>query len=361
MPSLSELMGGGGERAIMDDWFTQQGAPGGGGAPGAGANQYEIDPSTGTYYPGNRIMPDGSAWIIGISADQSRQVAPPGSFDPNSGTGINNPARPTGQTPIATADPGTVADRLGRGGVTGAGGGRMSDAQAQQFFDRLFPGGTVSPQDLEAHRAELEAAGFQLNPNAGGLITDLTLPSGNTVDPIYGAGSGINRKQWIVHPGGGGGAGDPLTALQSAPGYQFRLGEGMKALERSAAARGTLLTGGTLKGLNRFAQDYASNEYQNRYNQLFGLAGLGQNAAGAQAGANSAYATNAGDLQTQIGNAQAAGTVGGANALNQALGGATNLAQMYYLSRLFGGGGAGVPPGPQMAGGYPGVPGYPAV
>ena len=91
------------------------------------------------------------------------------------------------------------------------GGQRMSDADAQQFFDQMFPGETVTPEDLEAHRAELEAAGFTLNPNAGGRITDLTLPSGNTVDPIYGAGGGVNRKQWIVHPGGGGGGGGAFT------------------------------------------------------------------------------------------------------------------------------------------------------
>jgi hypothetical protein len=81
--------------------------------------------------------------------------------------------------------------------------GKMTDAQAEQFFNQLFPGEKVSPEDLEAHRAELEAAGFVLNPNAGGRITDLTLPSGNTVDPIQGAGSGLNKKMWLVHPAGG--------------------------------------------------------------------------------------------------------------------------------------------------------------
>lgn len=81
---------------------------------------------------------------------------------------------------------------------------RMTDQQAQAFFDQMFPGETVTPEDLEAHRAELEAAGFTLNPNASGRITDLTLPSGNTVDPIYGAGGGINKKQWIVHQAGAG-------------------------------------------------------------------------------------------------------------------------------------------------------------
>ena len=154
-------------------------------------------------------------------------------------------------------------------------------------------------------------------------------------------------------PGPGGGAPGQIGAgLEQSPGYQFRLNEGMKALQRSAAARGTLLTGGTLKGLERYAQDYASNEYGTRVNQLAGLAGIGQTAT-----------DRTGDLLTGQGNAAAAGTVGSANAWQQGLQGATgaagNIAQMYYLSRLFnpGASAAGMPTyqmyGPQSAAGVP--------
>ena len=47
------------------------------------------------------------------------------------------------------------------------------------------------------------------------------------------------------------------------PGYKVRMAEGLKAIDTSAAARGTLLTGGTLKGLTKYGQEQASNEYQN--------------------------------------------------------------------------------------------------
>jgi hypothetical protein len=57
---------------------------------------------------------------------------------------------------------------------------------------------------------------------------------------------------------------------QNDPGFQFRLQEGQKALERSAAAKGGLLTGGTAQDLNKFSQDYASNEYGNVYNRAYG-------------------------------------------------------------------------------------------
>jgi len=124
---------------------------------------------------------------------------------------------------------------------------------------------------------------------------------------------------------GGAAAGQAEAALMSAPGFQFRIQEGQKALERSAAARGTLLTGGTLKAITRYGQDFASNEYNNRYNQLYGLSNLGLNAANSSATLGSSYAANAGNLYgqqantgtnliTSGANAQAAGTVGGANA-----------------------------------------------
>src|SRR4030095_206411 len=138
---------------------------------------------------------------------------------------------------------------------------------------------------------------------------------------------------------------DMQGALEMAPGYQFRLGEGLKALERSAAARGTLLTGGTLKGLQRYAQDYASNEYDKRFNQLYSLANLGMGAAGSQANLGRRYANQTATLYTGQGNVAAAGTIGAANAWGQGLTGAANTAiQMYMLSKLLGGGaGGGVP------------------
>lgn len=55
---------------------------------------------------------------------------------------------------------------------------------------------------------------------------------------------------------------DPtMTDLQNSPGYLGRLDAGKRLIQNSAAAKGTLLTGGTLKGLETFGQDLASNEY----------------------------------------------------------------------------------------------------
>ncbi len=68
--------------------------------------------------------------------------------------------------------------------------------------------------------------------------------------------------------------------FQTDPGYNFRIGEGQRAIERGAAAAGGLLSGGYGRRLTRYAQDYASNEYTNVYNRISNIAGLGQVSAG---------------------------------------------------------------------------------
>ena len=111
------------------------------------------------------------------------------------------------------------------------------------------------------------------------------------------------------------------------PSYQFRLGEGMKALERSAAARGGLISGGALKAAQRYGQEFASNEFGNAYNRLASMAGLGQTATGAQSTAAGQFGANAGNLMTGAGAARASGYVGGANALTSGLGQYMNYTQ----------------------------------
>lgn len=112
------------------------------------------------------------------------------------------------------------------------------------------------------------------------------------------------------------------------PSYQFRLQQGQDSIQSSAAAQGGLLSGATLKALQNYGQDYASQEYQNaynrfnadqtnQYNRLSNLVGVGQNAAaqtgnaGLQTGQAIANNTMAG------GNAKASGIIGNANAKAQ--------------------------------------------
>lgn len=122
------------------------------------------------------------------------------------------------------------------------------------------------------------------------------------------------------------------------PGYQFRLSEGQRSMARSAGNRGGLVSGTSLKAMQDYAQNSASGEYSNAYNraltsyntgvasenQLYnrqaGMAGIGQSATNFTnaAGANNANAM--GNYLTSGAAAQAAGTVGMANAVNSGLG-----------------------------------------
>ena len=110
-------------------------------------------------------------------------------------------------------------------------------------------------------------------------------------------------------PGGGGMAGGGGNFIDD-PSYQFDMNAGLQGLQRSAASRGTLLTGGTLKGLNDWAQQYANNAYQGAFNRNMSLANLGMQAAVGMGQLGNAYGQEAGQDYGNIGSAQAAGTVG---------------------------------------------------
>jgi len=146
-----------------------------------------------------------------------------------------------------------------------------------------------------------------------------------------------------------------MDQFQQDPGYAFRLSEGMKALDRTAAARGGLLSGATLKGASRYGQDLASQEYQNAFNRyqiernaqlnpLQSLAGIGQTSANTLTGAAGAYGAQTGQNLQDIGAARASGYLGGQNALSSALGQAGQLYQYGQrtnaLAGMYGGGAA---------------------
>lgn len=125
------------------------------------------------------------------------------------------------------------------------------------------------------------------------------------------------------------------------PGYGFRFGEGQRAIEGSAASRGMLLSGGTLKALTRYGQDMGSQEYGNayarfnnnitqRFNRLSSIAGTGQtatqnsNQAGMNASQNmaqmgAANVATGNEARYQGANAYAAGQMGQANAWTGAM------------------------------------------
>lgn len=125
------------------------------------------------------------------------------------------------------------------------------------------------------------------------------------------------------------------------PGYQFRLDEGTKAIERSAAARGNVLSGAALKSLSRYGQDYASNEYTNFLNRYYQslspyqqLAGMGLGAAGTTAASGNQMASSVANTLMSGQNAINNMNIQGANAITggiNAVTGAANQGLNNYL------------------------------
>jgi len=119
-----------------------------------------------------------------------------------------------------------------------------------------------------------------------------------------------------------------MSQFQADPGYAFRLKEGQKALEQSAAARGGLISGNALKAASRYGQEMGSQEYTNAFNRyqqeraarlqpLQSLAGVGQTTSANLGQAGAANANAMGNYLTGGAAASAAGRVGAANAYGQ--------------------------------------------
>ncbi|WP_170545303.1 hypothetical protein [Ruegeria arenilitoris] len=110
--------------------------------------------------------------------------------------------------------------------------------------------------------------------------------------------------------------GHQYQGFQATPGYQFALDQGQTAIDNSAAARGNVFSGATLKAQQEFGTGLANQEYGNYLNRLTGQAAQGQAAAGNMATAGANYGAGAGAAYGAMGNAQAAGHIGQANAIN---------------------------------------------
>lgn len=193
--------------------------------------------------------------------------------------------------------------------------------------------------DSQAQAAgDASAAQLQAQRESNELQKEMYDQNRADMQPWREAGMGqLSQLTAGLKPGGEFNRNFGMADFQADPGYAFRQAEGQKAIDNSAASRGSALSGATLKALTRFGQDTASNEYQNsynrwnndvsnRFNRISGVAGTGQQAtqqigqygqstAGNIAQGNMNTANNVASNTIQAGNARASGYVGMANAL----------------------------------------------
>jgi len=153
-----------------------------------------------------------------------------------------------------------------------------------------------------------------------------------------------------------------MADYQQDPGYQFRLQEGLKALQGRASARGGLLSGATIRGGQKYAQDVASQEYGNaydrymaqnlqRYNMLRGQQQTGYQAGGDLANLSTGYGANMANFALGQGGIDAAKTGSQYKMYGDILGSVTNALGSYMGGKMpsAGGGSAG---GGSTYGGY---------
>ena len=137
-----------------------------------------------------------------------------------------------------------------------------------------------------------------------------------------------------------------MKQFEADPGYNFRMAEGMKGLERSAAARGLLQSGGTLKGIQQYGQNLASAEYDNAFSRYLSqreasmepyryLTGLGQAAAAGQAANIGSSGAALAEIAAARGNASAALAAGTGSAIGNAFTSAGQGIGSYYANEPY--------------------------
>jgi len=231
---------------------------------------------------------------------------------------------PMGWVAAATAVSGLLgADAAGDAADTQAGASRYSAELQKQMFDvqnKQQTGYRAAGQQGLAQIGALGSGTYQIYDEAGNPIGDQK------------TGSGYLTKQFSPQD----------FAEGMDPGYAFRLKMGQEQALRQANQAGGAIGGNALAGLQDYTQGSASQEYGNAfnrfqtqrgniYNTLASIAGLGQTSLGQTGQASATAGANIGQAISNVGSAQAAGTVGAANAIG---GAAQSLGNQYYLSQL---------------------------
>lgn len=298
--------------------------------------------------------------------------------DATTGMGLNTGA-PT--APTATASP-TVPSRDPQGNLIGTGPGQVPSTAYEGAATQVSAAIPKAGDRAGIRQWVIQTATQNGRP-------EIASNPDYYVDRIMEKGGDVGDGKWWtenIRGGGemGGGAGgaagslgagmsgdllQPYTKTFSAPtgtddpGFQFAVQQGQDAIQRSAAAKGTLLTGGTLKDLASYTtgaalQDYAGaynralntfgtnydvfrNNQNDPYQKLFGTSQLGLNAASQYGGdltgnlnaannAASSYATNASNLGLSQGNINAQQAVNRGNTLSNYANIAANAGMSWF-------------------------------
>jgi hypothetical protein len=250
------------------------------------------------------------------------------------------------------------------GGAAALGGaaiGAYGSSKAAKAQAKAAQAGINAQERMFERQVELQSPFREAGLSAQNrMLTVLGLPGGDATSADYGSAAR--------------GFGD--TEFKADPGYAFRLTEGMKALENSAAARGGLLSGAAMKGATRFGQGLASEEYMNAFNRYYkerdallnplqAITGAGLTSTGELTRAAGETGRGLAQGYANLGTARGSAYVGATNAAMGAMNSIGGLANNYYSNRMMApiyermaGGGGSPSPYSFGAGGYTGYGPY---
>jgi len=233
-------------------------------------------------------------------------------------------------------------------GALGAGASIYSASKAADAQREGIAASTAAQQKAFDKQVELQEPFRQ-----GGMTAQNRLLTVLGLRPAEGSGVTVDPNS----PDFGKYAGDfGMKDFEADPGYAFRLKEGMRGLENSAAARGLLSSGSTLKGITDYGQGMASQEYGNAYNRyqtnranqlnpLQSLMGSGQTSANTLTNAAGNLGQGLAQGAAAMGSANASSYINTGNALTNALNTGTgaymnaNMMNRMFPSRGYTGGG----------------------
>jgi len=228
-----------------------------------------------------------------------------------------------------------VAGAVVAGGIySGVSKARAARTAAQDRLNAIQEAKDITTKQYDTSKGYIQPY-YDVGTAASNRLGEMLGVSGNASAPGYGS---------FMKP-------FSTEDYQADPGYAFRLSEGTKALERSAAARGGLLSGGTLRETQRYGQGLASQEYQNaynryvnqnlqRYNMLAQQQGRGYEAGTDLSNLSSNYGANLANLTLGSGNVRAESVLGQragyTSAVNSLISGAGNYMSGGGLSSVTG-------------------------
>lgn len=230
----------------------------------------------------------------------------------------------------------------------------------------IIGGGISAYGAYKASKEQSKAAGLAADAirDSSGQQLSLYNQSRGDQQPYMEAGKGAVMSLAQLYGLNGANGGQPygpesVEAFKRSPDYDFAFKEGLRATNFGAAGKGMLKSGNAIRGAIDYGQGAATQNFGNYHNHLMELARLGQGSAGQLTAAGAAtggqLGQSAGALSQAImgkGAADASGWVGGTNAINGAIGGASNNLMLYNLLNNKGGSVYGAAGGAGKNGGY---------